>query len=1483
MDDKGKELCPRLIDYLVIVGRRRGKFLSQTSINDASSSTSQSATTPELLRRYPNDDHKDFYLPTDVTVFCQPEGCITKEVPRHSQSHRETSSFVFTLTEKDSAKIRYGICLNFLQSYERNRAVFTDDKRIASSNRSSHKRLDQRLSLTSLCLISHHPFLSTFRELLLLLKKLIDGCSQRLSEDGQYSKDIIWAILTGCWTEPIPPRVMQDIRELETWILMLLSAPVSVPGKTKVLLEVLPSSVLPTFEFALPDHTRFSFVDFPLHLPLELLGVDTTMKVMAAVMLESKVVLQSRNYNAVSMCVLAIVALMYPLEYMFPVIPLLPSFMPSAEQLLYAPTPFVIGVPASFFAHKAIDIPSDVIVVDLDTNQLLIPDEISIPDMPEPDCTELKDSLRESLGKLLLNVPEMESENNDNIASNYTLDSDVVDIAVRVAMIRFFNSANVFANFCEHTRTLRLYPRPVVALQTESFLRSRPQYTRFISELCKTQAVEYFAECSLCPHNETYVRVQAGTDDPRQIGDKGKWFNETLMPIHFTVYSDDSALIDAWRQVASERQNSASDSNGDEISDAGNTDGESFSSIDDLFDTPDQVDISIGASKPLGEVDNVYREPLTLAIPKSESIHSADSSTSSGRSTPSSSISTSAMDSEADFARLAENLALKSDCRGDFSFHPLNETTPVNDRHSLTSRRLSSQSGSSTGTTTSKTSPLKVPSIKGLAHLADSGEKVLGPQFMNALNGYAEKSHDMLNQVLYRTAPKAQAIRDKAVRPIALAAANRVEQSQHLVKTKSNVIGSKNTNTAAQQSKNQQVVREICDQILAGQGVGVFTYPKLKRLMEDESLRQLVCSKLNLGLDVQHFEDEFMQDMQLTRNQYKGYLKALQTCIAGLEYSYNSSGSNGLASLFHVLEIAHSHYWTKESGMASPPSASGSLLNTPSSSSYDVQRHQHDISPPPRPPQFPIPPPPPTIPLPVCQANKPSIPPRSSRETYEIVLPSGPPPPLPPRPTARQTICVDTQSVQLRNSEQATKTNNNISSEKKNSELKSNPDDKMESSISTSRRSSLSSTLKSRLHLHPPDSLSFDSTSSRVSSDVKTVRHFIYQDLILPSPNPLWQKMDFWENAFFDVVAQERDIIGMDQEPCEMIDRYCSLSESEKRRLELDEDHLLSTLLHNLTAYMIMCGAGQRAVQQKIRRLLGKAHIGLVYSKTINQLLDDLPKTQSNGIPLKPLGSRLIQKQSFTVHEGATAQDPMMFVEVCDDAVVLRAVTGAITERWWYERIVNMTYSPKTRVLCLWRRHEGKVHMHKFYTRKCRELYTAMKEAMERAAVRGKVTLSGRDLGGEFPVQDMESNQGGLLQVRIDGIALLFEERQHFVELSNIKKCNTFGGNVFVLEEYDRKKNELIQRRYLSQMASQIAWVLHRVFSVRYTEQSSDTRDHKAIDIASASSADQICYAVLCVFSIVAAGRRTNETSKSNAKFPKSHLSPTHFSLKPKS
>jgi hypothetical protein len=68
---------------------------------------------------------------------------------------------------------------------------------------------------------------------------------------------------------------------------------------------------------------------------------------------------------------MAFVSMLYPLEYMFPVIPLLPRCMNETEQLLLAPTPFIIGVPASFFQYKNnIILPDDVWLVDLDKNKV---------------------------------------------------------------------------------------------------------------------------------------------------------------------------------------------------------------------------------------------------------------------------------------------------------------------------------------------------------------------------------------------------------------------------------------------------------------------------------------------------------------------------------------------------------------------------------------------------------------------------------------------------------------------------------------------------------------------------------------------------------------------------------------------------------------------------------------------------------------------------------------------------------------------------------------------------------------------------------------------------------------------------------------------------------------------------------------------------------------------------------------------------------
>lgn len=89
-----------------------------------------------------------------------------------------------------------------------------------------------------------------------------------------------------------------------------------------------------------------------------------------------------------------------------------------------------------------------------------------------------------------------------------------------------------------------------------------------------------------------------------------------------------------------------------------------------------------------------------------------------------------------------------------------------------------------------------------------------------------------------------------------------------------------------------------------------------------------------------------------------------------------------------------------------------------------------------------------------------------------------------------------------------------------------------------------------------------------------------------------------------------------------------------------------------------------------------------------------------------------MHRQSFTVHHGVDASGPLRFMEVRDDGLVLRSVNGTIVERWWYERLVNMTYSPKTKVLCLWRRNGGQTQLHKYYTRKVRFIGFAINYGM---------------------------------------------------------------------------------------------------------------------------------------------------------------------------
>ncbi|KAM8813912.1 MAP kinase-activating death domain protein isoform 29-T34 [Rhynchonycteris naso] len=1532
-----KKFCPRLLDYLVIVGARHP-------------SSDSVAQTPELLRRYPLEDHAEFPLPPDVVFFCQPEGCLS--VRQRRMSLRDDTSFVFTLTEKDTGVTRYGICVNFYRSFQKRlpkekgeagagsrgkegpRASCASEEAgtessesgsslqppsadstpdVNQSPRGKHRTKagsrSRNSTLTSLCVLSHYPFFSTFRECLYTLKRLVDCCSERLlgkklGIPRGIQRDTMWRIFTGSLlVEEKSSALLHDLREIEAWIYRLLRSPVPISGQKRVDIEVLPQELQQALTFALPDPSRFTLVDFPLHLPLELLGVDACLQVLACILLEHKVVLQSRDYNALSMSVMAFVAMIYPLEYMFPVIPLLPTCMASAEQLLLAPTPYIIGVPASFFLYKLdFKMPDDVWLVDLDSNRVITPTNADVlPVLPEPESLELKKHLKQALASMSLNTqpilnlekfhegqeiplllgrPSSDLQSTPSTEFNpliYGNDVDSVDVATRVAMVRFFNSPNVLQGFQMHTRTLRLFPRPVVAFQAGSFLASRPRQTPFAEKLARTQAVEYFGEWILNPTNYAFQRIHNNMFDPALIGDKPKWYAHQLQPIHYRVYDSNSQLAEAL-SVPPERD-SDSDPTDDSGSDSMDYDdsSSSYSSLGDFVSEMMKCDIS-------GDTPNV--DPLTHAalgdaseveIDELQSQKDAeepgpDSENSQENVPPRSSSSTTASSSPSTVIRGAGSEPADSTETDDKAAvgasKPLPPGPPSAGKSNVDRRQAEPGEGPARRRACDSAYFEPQYSFPPEEDDDDQGESYT-PRFSQ--HGSGHRAQKLLRPNSLKLASDSDAESDsRASSPTSTVSSNSTEgfggimsfasslyrnhstsfslsnltlptkgarekttpfpslkgNRRALVDQKSSVIKHSPTvkreppspqGRSSNSSENQQFLKEVVHSVLDGQGVGWLNMKKVRRLLESEQLRLFILSKLNRTVPS---EDDAWQDVipdvEISRKVYKGMLDLLKCTVLSLEQSYAHAGLGGMASIFGLLEIAQTHYYSKEpdkrkrsptesintpvgkdpglAGRGDPkamaqlrvpqlgpraPSATGKSPKEPDTKSLKEENFVASIGP---------------------EGLKPAF---DLGETEEkrsqisadsgVSLTSG------SQRTDPDSVIGVSPAVMIRSSSQDSEVSTVVSNSSgetlgADSDLSSNAGDGPGGEGSTHLTSSRGTLSDSEIETNSATSAIFGKAHSmkpgtkekpvgspvRASEDVSQ-RVYLYEGLlgrdkgsmwdqledaametfsISKERSTLWDQMQFWEDAFLDAVMLEREGMGMDQGPQEMIDRYLSLGEHDRKRLEDDEDRLLATVLHNLISYMLLMKVNKNDIRKKVRRLMGKSHVGLVYSQQINEVLDQLAHLNGRDLSIRSSGSRHMKKQTFVVHAGTDTNGDIFFMEVCDDCVVLRSNIGTVYERWWYEKLINMTYCPKTKVLCLWRRNGSETQLNKFYTKKCRELYYCVKDSMERAAARQHSTKPGPELGGEFPVQDMKTGEGGLLQVTLEGINLKFMHNQ---------------------------------------------------------------------------------------------------------------------------
>ncbi|RTG84067.1 uncharacterized protein DC041_0009747 [Schistosoma bovis] len=1065
--------------------------------------------------------------------------------------------------------------------------------------------------------------------------------AERLVSNGCYSSQPAGQI-------NVDHLLIQVVYEIESWIINLLNAPVPIPGKTclhltvgpesfyeklifalpdktrltlidfplhlplellgmetclKVLsaimleqkLTVGPESFYEKLIFALPDKTRLTLIDFPLHLPLELLGMETCLKVLSAIMLEQKVVLQSRDYNALTMSVMALTAMLYPLQYMFPAIPLLPNSLKGGENLLLSPTPFLIGIPATFLSQKTnFRFPADVWLVDLDANKMMGSSLLEpIPLLPEKEGKILCENLDQALSSMTANLTSSEStEINLKNSTNQLRNADSADVATRVAMVRFFNSLNVLGNITEHTRTIRLFPRPVVAFQKFSFLKSRQVLTPFTRKLAETQAVEFFAEWCLYPENEVFQRIHAGIHDPEQIGDKGIWYQDNLAQINFQIWSSEQTdRYLALNFIHSVIANSNDIKNFEMVHENfpkfnTTTNNNIMYDLMSLYNPPHNMDDLLkNAIQPQQYMrkNKPKRRPNQQQLQPMDSFDLANAQMQKTNSTDNNEIELNKKKLPGQLLTIPSMAESTSESSDDQPNEVTHEDDMIRDKTNNTNHVQNTENKLILTNTPNvpilrKPSLRKVPTTQQTNYTStemnkrsvhyneeqlvqvlnkdsiSSGDKIDqdedadGDEDEEAAAEVEEEMEDdeddteqtsvgkyLLNNLSDNLADAAShastTLSGLLNKPKTI-----VRKSGSLMKKMATEIASTTKTTDTTGNKSSSINKHLDVNSNKPDGDLIHSASnRLKELLHDENYRNYLLSKLNRGLSTLFDDpDDCIPDVNSTNQ--------------------NLQEEENLVSAF----TGWLRTTTKDLKKVTKPNIVTGLFSRPNPSENLNNNNNNNNN------------------------------------------------------NENQSIDLTIKKIDLH------QTNNNNS--KSSLTVGQNDLDDINRGTILGKKSQHASSYRF-IHGNLIDpsaqnqstttytgNYSSKSDNRKISnSDHSLDRVYLYENLIDGHERSrLWDHMQFWEDTFFDTVAQERDILGLDQAPTEMLEQFANMNTTQKRIVILKEDRLLAFCLYNLTAYMILMNVDKSILVTHVRRLLARCRIGSYFAAITSHLLDNV-------------------------------------------------------------------------------------------------------------------------------------------------------------------------------------------------------------------------------------------------------------------------------------
>ncbi|XP_062241080.1 myotubularin-related protein 13 isoform X1 [Platichthys flesus] len=398
----------RLADYFIVVGYDHEKAGSGEGCG-------------KIIQRFPKKDWEGTAFPQGVEMFCQPGGW------RLSRDRKAPTFFTVVLTDIESDR-HFCSCLTFYEAevnLQGSKSIEADEDEDEEAEEDGLIQPAQVFAPKSLILVTRLDYPEIFR-----------GCL-----------GLIYTVHIDSLNFP-----------LEGLVANLFTFQVPVAGGSQKLFS-LGAGDRQLIQTPLNDTLPVTCKS--VALLFQQLGIQNVLSLCCAVLTEHKVLFHSTSYQRLGEASRALEALMFPLKYSYPYIPILPSRL---LEVLSSPTPFIIGV-HSMFQTEIQDL-LDVIIADLDGGTIKIPECIHLSLLPEPLLHQTQTSL-----SLVLH-PDLEIADNAyppprTAPSNLKL----LDKEVRAVFLRLF--AQLFQGYRSCLQLIRIHSEPVIHFHKTAFLGQR--------------------------------------------------------------------------------------------------------------------------------------------------------------------------------------------------------------------------------------------------------------------------------------------------------------------------------------------------------------------------------------------------------------------------------------------------------------------------------------------------------------------------------------------------------------------------------------------------------------------------------------------------------------------------------------------------------------------------------------------------------------------------------------------------------------------------------------------------------------------------------------------------------------------------------------------------------------------------------------------------------------------------------------------------